>query len=184
MVHRAEKCAPHRIPVAGIDARIAVGFVGSGMGGASWMGGNCVGVSDRILGVAPRAGLDDGQLGPGRCRSMEETVASPGARCNQFCRMGGRILFRTHPMAGNCLPREEWATLPNGGGEPGERWRRARLEPQYEFWQITLLPLACSNLCAGWTSVPTRISRAFAVRNTETTRFCLRSTTTAMRPCR
>jgi len=98
---------------------------------AGWEG--IASVSDRILGVAPRAGLDDGQLGPGRCRSMEETVASPGARCNQFCRMGGRILFRTHPMAGNCLPREEWATLPNGGCEPGERWRCARIERHYKF---------------------------------------------------
>src|SRR5260370_4123711 len=139
LVDRIEKCAPHWIPVADADPRVALGAAGGSARGQSRMGRNCGGASHRIPCVASRAGLDDRNLGLGRRRSMEETVACSSARCHQLYRLGGWLLFRTDPVARACLPREKWPALSNGKCEPHEREHCPRIERQHhEFREYYL----------------------------------------------
>src|SRR6202171_6080391 len=81
LVDRIEECAPHGIPVADADPRVALGAAGGSARGQSRMGGNCGGASHRIPCVASRAGLDDGYLGLGRYRSIGGTVAFFAGAC-------------------------------------------------------------------------------------------------------
>src|SRR5258708_11113465 len=84
LVDRIEECAPHWIPVADTDPRVALGAAGGSARGQSRMGGNCGGASHRIPCVASRTGLDYGVLGFGRYRSMEETVVFSVSLCTTF----------------------------------------------------------------------------------------------------